>query len=586
MTDDPLMERARRLGVMTEYEGMDGTAVTPPRSTIQTLVGMLDTRDAPPEADLRLRVPDGVRCHGDEDAARRWGVAVQLYQLRSDRNWGIGDFADLADLAALLAAEGADFIGLNPLHAPFLSGPERCSPFSPSDRRMLNPLYIAVDRVPGFDPTLADAATLHRLRGAEHVDYTGVAACKLATLRGIWRGQGAMATPEVTHWARFEVVSAHRVACGDGPTWRDWPVEWQDPNSPTVQEFIARNADEVGFYTWLQTVAADQLAMVRRTCRDAGMAIGLYLDFAVGEDPGGAGSWGVSDVVATARVGAPPDQFSDEGQNWGLLPLSPVRMAETGSEPFRHAIEPVLAQAGAVRIDHAMGLWQLFLIPQDGSAAEGTYVRYPLSDTLRVLAELSHTHRALVVGEDLGNVPRGFRAVMEAAGILSYRILFFERDGAEFTPPADYPVQALACLSTHDLPPFRSWWTGVDNQLREELGLVTVSGNAERAAERQQDRDRLVAALHQGEQEVDPSDMDGLVIAVHRHLAMAPSRLFVARFEDMAGETVAVNVPGTSDDLYPNWRPKLRATFADIMASVLARKVTSALRDVRPAEAD
>ena len=229
-----------------------------------------------------------------------------------------------------------------------------------------------------------------------------------------------------------------------------------------------------------------------------------------------------------------------------------------------------------------MGLWQLFLIPEEGSAEDGTYVRYPLADTLRVLADLSQFHQTIVIGEDLGNVPTGFRDVMEQAGIFSYRILVFERDGAEFIPPAAYPVQALACVSTHDLPPFRGWWEGEDNRVREALGVVTPEGHDARNNDRQRDRDHLLAALRQKGHAANPTDMDGLVIAVHRHLASAPSRLFVVRFEDMAGETVSVNVPGTSDDLYPNWRPKSCVTFDAVMATPLARAMTSALRDARP----
>jgi 4-alpha-glucanotransferase len=603
---------ALRHGIQPAYEGIGGDRHYPPPETLQKLLaacgvaadapaavraGLAAAPDAPPPV---LRAPSGPGCYlpGWLDRAPAWGLAVQLYGLRSARNMGIGDFADLAHLAGLAAAEGADFIGLNPLHALFLAAPARRSPFSPSNRRFLNPLYIALDQVPGFDPASVPADALAAVRDAPLVDYPGVTALKLAALRGLWERGGrddphlaafhAARGEELERHARFEAISVRMVAQGLGAGWTAWPPAWQDPESDEVAAFAARHPGEVAFHAWLQFLADRQLAAARAAALAAGMRIGLYLDFAVGEAPDGSGTWSDrTGTIAGVRVGAPPDYFNAAGQDWGLAPIAPAAMAGDAA-PFRRLMEDATRHAGALRLDHAMALWQLFLIPEGATPAAGTYVRFPVETTLAALAEASRAHQTVIVGEDLGNVPPGFREVMDAAGILSYRILLFERDARGFVPPEAYPRKALVCLSTHDLPTFQGWWRGDDVRLRAEFALIGPEAAGAQTAQRVAERSDLLAdlataGLYAGTPPVGAAPPE-LVTAVHRHLARAPSRLFAVRVEDMTGETSPANLPSTVDE-YPNWRRKLSVALEDLPRAPLWGAVSAAMRAERPREA-
>lgn len=591
-----LPQRARAYGIQPRYAVVDGPDRKPPPETLERLLLAFGADTHPPlEKAPRLKAPKGARCYLPDDA-RSWGIALQLYQVRSERNWGIGDFADLEEMARIAGKAGADFLGLNPLHALFLSDPARCSPFSPSNRRFLNPLYLAVDRVPGFQPEMVDAARLADLSHSPLVDYPGVAAVKLSTLRSIW-AEGALLPDDFVpsegdrlhRHALFEALSAAMVARGHGAGWLSWPPEWQDAEGHAVQDFAKTHADEVRFHLWLQHQCQSQLDDVRAACAAAGMGIGLYLDFAVGEAADGSGSWGSENVLANVRIGAPPDAFNEQGQDWGLAPLSPLAMAREHATPFRSLIKDATRQAGALRIDHAMGLWQLFLIPEGASAAQGTYARYPLADMLTALSEASRENNTIIIGEDLGNVPPGFQDVMADCNILSYRIFFFERTEAGFLAPEDYPREALACLSTHDLPTFRGWWRGDDIARRKRFGLISDTGAQTQERSRQIERADLLKDLRatgrlsrEDAVTITPDDAPpALISAVHAHLAQAPSRLFAARLEDLAGEVDPVNVPATVDE-YPNWRQKLTPPLDQLAEAPLFRDIVAALSHARP----
>lgn len=594
---DPLQRRAELFGIRASYHGISGELFHPPHEALTSLLTAFgipiegtDPEARPPE----LYAPEGVRCFLPESDARMWGVAVQLYQLRSARNWGIGDFQDLAELAQLCGDAGADFIGLNPLHALFLAVPQQCSPFSPSNRRFLNPLYIAVNRVPGF----TTPPDLTAVRDGDLVDYAGVTEVKMAALRDIWaRG---VDDPEgfsrfmveggelLRRHALFEALSLHFGPI-HGAGWQGWPEEWRDVESPAVARFAAENASEVEFHIWLQWLADRQLAEVRDACHAAGMRIGLYLDFAVGESPGGSGTW--SDpglVVSGARIGASPDWFNAAGQDWGLAPLSPVELAARHAAPFQSLMQDATHRAGALRLDHAMSLWQLFLIPDGMTAPQGTYVRYPVQDMIAALAQASNENRTIIIGEDLGNVPDGFREVMAAANILSYRILLFERHYDGFISPEHYPREALVCVSTHDLPTFQGWWRGDDVGLRLGFGFISPESAEQQAGSRVHERRQLLGDLIRGGL-LDPSASETpidaapeeLVIATHRHLARTPSRLLAVRLEDIAGEVAPVNVPSTVDE-HPNWRRKLSISLEDLPGTSLFRGITQALAAERP----
>ena len=327
------------------------------------------------------------------------------------------------------------------------------------------------------------------------------------------------------------------------------------------------------------------------------MQIGLYLDFAVGEAPDGSATWGAPETtMRRVHIGAPPDYFSTNGQDWMLAPLSPTALGGD-STWYRDLVGDSMRYAGALRLDHVMGIQHLFLVPEGQSPAAGTYVRFPLGRLLADIAEMSHRYQTVVVGEDLGNVPRGFRELMAAADILSYRILYFERQGEAFAPPGLYPREALACLSTHDLPTFEGWWRGDDVRLRHEHGLIEAAAMDEQLAQRTLDRNQLCGMLQQAgllaeaaaaDALAAAADSDGtlpeaLLVAIHRHLARTPSRLLAVRIEDLCGEREPVNLPGTVDS-YPNWKRKLALPLEDIADKPLYAAVTAALATERPSK--
>lgn len=569
---------------------------------------------APEAPDAGFAVRDHQRCYLPDWLAqgRVWGVALQLYQLRSARDWGIGDFEDLAQAAELAAATGADFLGVNPLHALFLANPAHCSPFSPSNRRFLNPLYIAVDQVAGYSDDLVDGAERARLRGLETVDYPGVAALKLAALRRLWpiwreragedgpdgraafdAFRAARGTP-LARQALFEALSRHFVERGAGAGWHGWPAEYHHPESEAVLAFQAKNREELAFQSWLQWLADRQLETAQERARAAGMRIGLYLDLAVGDAPDGAATWADQELMVTgARVGAPPDAFNIAGQDWGLSPLSPAVLRQRALEPYRAILEDVIRHAGALRIDHAMGLRQLFFIPSHHPATEGTYLLYPLDEMLESLAAASRHCGTVIIGEDLGTVPEGFHEMMAEAEIHSYRLLYFERLEQGLKPPQDWPRQALACLSTHDLPPLLGWWQGDDVALQQKFGFMDETLAESELTRRSDDQRRLVATLIQeglldadsgravSEAAMTATAGEALAVALHRHLARTPSRLFAARLEDLVGERLAVNVPGTSDE-HPNWQRRLRLTLEELPDCGLAQAIAGGLAAERP----
>lgn len=562
------------------------------------------------------------RCLGPEDAAPGrpvWGVAAQLYGLRSAGDWGTGGFGELAAFARAAAGRGASFVGLSPLHALFPAEPGHISPYSPSSRAFLNVLFIDVEALPDLaedaearamveDP--AFRRDLEAARGAETVAHAAVARLKMPVLRRLHasflaRHAGAEPTPRgadfrfflaergepLRRQALFDALHARFYAQGTW-SWRGWPEEFRSPDAPGSVRFAREEAHEVSFFAWLQWAADRQLRDAQKAAREAGMAIGLYADMAVAEHPDGASAWGLPDVVLSgASVGAPPDAISPQGQDWGLSPLSPVGLREHAYAPFVEGVRAAMRHAGAIRIDHVMGLTRLFLIPHGSSGREGAYVRYPVEDLVRILALESRRNRCLVIGEDLGTVPEGFRPRMRAAGVLSYRVLWFERDPTdEFLPPAAYPAEALCTVTTHDLPTLRGWWEGRDLAWRARLGVY--ADEEARLADghrRFLDRFRLLAALgREGllPDGIDPDDgvpdlTPALAAAIHRYLARSPGRLLAVAAEDLAGEAEQPNLPGTVDE-HPNWRRRIGVPVDGLFDRPEARAVCAALREARP----
>ena len=436
---------AERHGISLFFHEIDGTWHGVSDETKRALLGAFGVAaatdeeverslaDAPQPRHIAMRAPEGRSCFmpADLSGRRTWGIALQVYQLRSARNWGIGDLADLADFVRVAAAAGADFVGTNPLHALFPAEPERASPFFPSNRRFLSALYIAVDRLPGFDAGMVDPDRLESARSGDMVDYEAVSDIKYRVLRKVWTTwYETRDLPEewsreaFAHWRaeQGEPLRLHALhdalslaLAGDleaGATgWHAWPEEYRRPDSPTVEAFARQHGGDVEFHEWLQFAADRQLGAAAAACREAGMRVGLYLDLAVGEAPDGSATWADPHLVVTgAEIGAPPDYFTRDGQNWGLAGLSPTALAERSFRPYRELMAAVMRHAGAIRIDHAMGVWQLFFIPIGRPAAEGTYVRFPIEDMLSAIeAEFEripdHRHRR-GPGQRAGGFPR------------------------------------------------------------------------------------------------------------------------------------------------------------------------------------
>ncbi|WP_135470324.1 malto-oligosyltrehalose trehalohydrolase [Crenalkalicoccus roseus] len=521
-----------------------------------------------------------------EEGRRLWGIAAQLYLLRSDTDWGIGDYGDLRSLVELAAARGAAVIGLNPLHAMFPDDPEHASPYSPASRLLLNVLNIDVAAVPELPhcpearEVIASAefrARLEACRAQRLVDYEGVAALKLPLLERLFESCRAA---DPARWRAFEefrraqgevlernclFLALREHFAARAPDWHVWPEEYRDPASPAVARFAAENRHRIDFLAWLQWIADEQLGAAAATARERGMAIGLYRDLAVGADRAGAETWAnAAAVVSGARVGAPPDVFNPAGQDWGLPPFHPRALREEGYRSFIALLRANMRHAGGLRIDHVMGLQHLYWVPEGAKPDAGAYVAYPMEDLIGILALESHRQRCLVVGEDLGTVPEGFRERMAAANILSYRVLFFEQDEAgAFLPPAAYPALALAVIGSHDLPTLRGWWEGRDLDLKERLGLYPEPGEAARQRERRaQDRAALLAALRREGllAEEEAPDIPRLSRAAHAFLARSPAMLAMAQLDDLTDEAEMVNLPATSDE-HPNWRRRHSMTL-------------------------
>jgi 4-alpha-glucanotransferase len=561
---------------------------------------------------------DGSRCYLPDwlEETRIWGISLQLYELRSRRNWGIGDFADLATVCDIAAEAGADFVGLNPLHALFLSDPDRCSPFSPSTRRFLNPLYIAVDDVPSYQRSDAHLAKARALAALETVDYRQVTALKITALRQIWaedrwRNGGGTAAAFDLYCARaseplrlhalFEALSAEMAARGAGAGWRGWPEDYASPGTEAVARFAREHSDEIRFQCWLQWLCEVQLDRAAAIARRAGMRVGLYLDYAVGEAPDGSATWTDREAYVVGQtIGAPPDYFSAYGQDWGLTPLSPDTLERTGCAAFEQAIDAAMRHGGALRIDHAMALERLFFVPEGETPADGRYVDYPAATMIATLAAASLRNESLVIGEDLGVVPSGFRDRMAKHRILSYRIAYFEKDDALFKPAQSYPELAIACLSTHDLAPLRAWWRGDDIRLRKSVDAIDAAMAKEQDAARAVERGALVDALEASgavtaaeaaglrsgsggaRDGAEADDLpEGFAAAMHRFIALTPCKLAAARLADLAGDDRPTNLPGTVE-AYPNWRFKCPVALEDLPRTDLFAAITGALSSIRP----
>jgi len=536
------------------------------------------------------------RCHTLDDAvpdARLWGLAAQVYGLRNPGDGGIGDAAGIAALAEAAAARGADALAISPLHALYSADVERYGPYSPSSRLFLNPLHAAPALVFGTERVAAAIAEaglgedFSRLEQAPLIDWPASGRAKLHLLRVLFdrllsgpdadgplgvdfatfRADGG---PLLQEHAVFEALHAEQMAASpEQPDWRLWPADLRDPGGPTVAAFAAARREDVLFHLYLQWVADRSMASAQASALDAGMRIVLIGDLAVGMDPAGSHAWGrQGDVLGELSIGAPADLFNPRGQDWALTGFSPRALVAAGFAPFIATVRAALRHAGGVRIDHAMGLARLWLIPHGTSPADGAYVAYPMADLFRLLALESVRNEAVVVAEDLGTVPAGFRDALDQAGIHGMRVLWFERNDLGFTPPGDWDRSAIAMTTTHDLPTVAGWWRGSDIAARAACGRLGegVAENAA-AAERAADRPILWQAFaRQGVAEgppPPPEDAGPVVDAALAFVARTGSPLAMLPLEDVLGQVEQPNLPGTIDE-HPNWRRRLPCAVGEV----------------------
>jgi 4-alpha-glucanotransferase len=553
------------------------------------------------DRDIALAVAPA-RCVTIEDiapGARMWGLGVQLYSLRRGGDEGFGDTAALRDLVASATREGCDAIALSPTHSLFAADSSHYGPYSPSNRLFLNPLYAN----PG---AVFDQARVARLAGNGSadpsapalIDWPKAAARKYATLRRLWDDFAAneLCTGEgpardflafvheggerLREHALFEALHHHWLAQPEPKwNWRDWPDEWRGPAAPAAANFAAATPSEMQFHMFLQWLAARSFAAVQRDARQQGMRIGLISDVAVGMNPAGSHAWSrAQDLLLGLSVGAPPDLFNTRGQDWGLTAFSPQALLTSGFEPFIATLRAAMRAAGGVRVDHAMGLTRLWLVPRGASPAEGAYLFYPLDDLLRLIALESHRHRAIVIGEDLGTVEPEFRKRMAATGIAGMDVLWFQREKKGFLAPKKWRPDAVAMTSTHDLPTVAGWWSGADIETRAKLGLADERREAK---ERKQDRKALWGAFKKAgvtrESEPRPEQIAPAVDAAIAFTAQSPARLALIPIEDVLGLSAQPNLPGTIDE-HPNWRRRLDKPAAEILDAPQVRARLKTLR--------
>ncbi|MBZ0271305.1 4-alpha-glucanotransferase [bacterium] len=549
--------------------------------------------------------------------SRVWGFSTQLYALRSERNWGIGDFSDLARLCEIAGDLGADVVGVSPLHALFPHKPSHASPYSPSSRNFLNTLFIDVESAPGFADSGAARALissprfqrrLSTARRSKLVNYERVADLKRAALAAAWDGFraahldtdsplaaefGAYCEDGGAPLRLFALHEALREAMhGEDSAnwgWPAWPNAYLQPFGARINAFLLERRDEIFYHAWLQWVADRQLGEAARRCFERGLGLGLYLDIAVSVAEDGAEAWAHQDAFALGMsVGAPPDDFNRLGQNWGVPPWNPRRLQSARYEPFIRLLRRNMRHAGAIRLDHVMSLMRLFWIPRGAAANEGAYVEYPLADLVGIVALESVRNACLVIGEDLGTVPEEVRTALADAGVLSYRVFWFEReaDGA-FRAPGALEKNALIAASTHDLPTIAGYLRERDIDWRAKLNLFPqASGEAAARADRREEKRRLVRALHAqrlGEGVTERSAAGKRAPAaklsrdIHAYLASGPSKVLAVQWEDVLGVVDQPNLPGTIDE-HPNWRARLPIDIEDIPGDSRVARHVAAIR--------
>lgn len=492
-----------------------------------------------------------------------WGLMEQIYQVRSTHSWGLGDFTDLAGIMAWAGGEGADFCLVNPIHAGSLRAPMEPSPYLPTSRLFTNPIYLDVERVPGYD-AVPDAAKEAARNAAQlpspeqTLDRDRVWAAKERVLAEIFGSTGAGQDPDFRAFCERSGealldFATWNVLDEQGLLAQSEGSDLSTPGSPGLAGFRERHSDRIDFHCWLQWLTRQQHENVQSAALASGMRIGLINDLAVGVHPSGADAWSMQDCLATSvHVGAPPDQFNQLGQNWHQPPWHPGRLAELGYAPYRDLVRAALHNCGALRIDHIIGLFRLWLIPNDRSPDQGTYVYYDHEALVGILLLEAHRAGVIVIGEDLGVVEPSARAHLAERGILGTSILWFEWHDGQPLPPEDYRQLCLSSVTTHDLPPTAGYLDLIQVRIRDELGLLTRSVEQELTAE-QHTLAQVRRALTDRGLCQEGASTDELVLALHQWLRATPSLLQGVAVADLVGDVRPINQPGTKAE-YPNWR--------------------------------
>ncbi len=564
-------------------------------------------------------------CYGPEDVAdfKLWGFTAQLYSLKSDHSWGIGDFSDLHKLVSDSANKGASTIGLNPLHPLFPGNTAHRSPYSPSSRSYLNTIYIDVTQVPDYAicQQVKDhinganfQSRLQKAKALDLIDYPLCAALKYEVLELLYEhfvnnhlSNNSELAREFNYFRRqnnndlnvlatYDALYEHFIDIDhEAKGWMSWPVEYHDHKSDAVQKYQAENRHRIGYFEYIQWIAHQQLSVIANSDNQQEFRAGLYLDLAVGCDPGGADVWANRSVhILDGSVGAPPDALNLLGQDWRLTPINPLELKKQGYQPLVKALRNNMQYAGALRIDHVLGYMRQYWVAPGMKADQGIYITFPFEDMLRIIALESRRAKCIVIGEDLGTTPEGFGEIMSAAGVLSYRVLFFERwENGLFIRPDNYPEQSMVTVSTHDLPTITGWWTGNDLEWKKKLKLYPDEKMAnEESKQRLVDRERLIAALVDMDlldsTEIEFSKTDEinihLLTAIQRFLALSPGKIQLIPMEDALGLKEQVNIPGTIDE-HPNWLQKLPLNINEIWFQDTMQLLIRTMNQERPNKA-
>ncbi|HAK88124.1 MAG: 4-alpha-glucanotransferase [Nitrospirae bacterium GWB2_47_37] len=551
--------------------------------------------------------PDACRLPAELEHGKTWGLSINLYSIRSDRNWGVGDFADLKKLVEWAAGLKAGFIGINPLHAIPNKKPFGISPYSPISRLYKNFIYLDVENIPEVRELTAHEKEiqdkLNELRREDLIDYEKVASLKENILRSAFKSfyenhyeqnsqrglelknyiaqEGNDLEMFTTYMALASLVTHHSPLF----SWQEWPDEYRNPYSYASQEFKKTYKKVIIFHAYIQWLIDGQFREISEHAKDLGMSVGIYHDLAIGSIGGGSDAWPAQEIIADGTdLGAPPDDFNAGGQNWGFPPLIPEKLKESGYDYFIQTIRKNMKHCGALRIDHALGMFRQFWIPKDMPASQGAYVRLPSEDLLRIIALESVRNKTMVIAEDLGTIGENVRETLLRFGMLSYRLLYFERNYPDpsFTTPGRYPDTALCAVTTHDLPTIYGWWSGRDIEEKKRLGMYPDEGVWLRnICDRERDKEFLINALraegilpHGSELFTSKPMSPELCLAIYEFLARTPCKLVCVSLDDVIGTPDQQNMPGITDS-YPSWMQKtpipLEQIIPDVRFSVLSK---------------